>query len=117
MKRSSGSLRRSLTTAGSCMLSSRTSKLQKKLSINTRGLSVSYDIIHVGELGERVIGSVTDDFVEDIDAIISPHGSPWPKSITDLYVSGVRSYISNDYKSVWCWVDFCGLGNSHTDVY
>ena len=67
--------------------------------------------------GERRIGKTTDEFIEDIDAIISPYDSPWPKRITDLYVSGIHSQISPDYNSVWCWVDFCGLGNALSDVY
>ena len=88
-----------------------------KLALNTRGMSVSYDIVHIGLKGEFVIGSVSDEFIEDIDAIITPYNSPWPRRITDLYVSGIRPFITNDYKSVWCWVDFCGLGIAHTDMY
>lgn len=87
------------------------------LVMNTKAGNIIYDIVHVADNGERRIGKTTDEFIEDIDAIISPYDSPWPKRITDLYVSGIHSQISPDYNSVWCWVDFCGLGNALSDVY
>ena len=80
--------------------------------------AITYDIVHLSNKGrERIIGKTTVEFVEDIEAIITPHGSPYPKRITDLYVSGIHSYIASDYQSVWCWVDFCGLGDALSDVY
>lgn len=79
--------------------------------------NAQYDIVHISERGERVIGNTSDEFVEDVDAIISPYGSDWPKRITGLYVSGIHTQISDNYKDAWCWVDFCGLGQGHTDVY
>ncbi len=88
-----------------------------KLMLDRYSSSAMYDIVHVSARGERVIGRVTDDFIEDVDAIITPYGSPWPRRITDLFVSGVHTQISQDYKQAWCWVDFCGLGTGHTDVY
>ena len=87
------------------------------LVMNVNPGSISYDIYHVSNNGERKIGKTTIDLVEDIDAIITPYGSPWPKRITDLYVSGINSQISSDFHSVWCWVDFCGLGTAVSDVY
>ena len=80
-------------------------------------MSITYRIIHTTDKGARVIGTVTNDFVNDIDAIISPYKSPWPRRITGLYVSGIHSQISENLDRVWCWVDFCGLGVAHTDVY
>lgn len=88
-----------------------------KLLMDTNSRSISYNIVHVSENGERVIGSVTSEFMDDIDAIITPYNSPWPRRITDLYVSGIHSNISSDFESVWCWVDFCGLGTAHNDIY
>lgn len=82
---------------------------------NTR--TVSYDIYHLSDDGERKIGETTVDLIEDIDTIITPYNSPWPKRIKDLYVSGIHSWISSDFRSVWCWVDFCGLGTAITDAY
>lgn len=87
------------------------------LVMNNHAQNITYDIVHVSENGERKIGKTSNQLTEDIDAIISPYESPWPKRITDLYVSGVHSQISLDFQSVWCWVDFCGLGNALTDVY
>ncbi|WP_026528259.1 UvrD-helicase domain-containing protein [Butyrivibrio sp. VCD2006] len=88
-----------------------------KLVLDRYSSSAMYNVVHVSVRGERVIGRVTDDFVEDVDAIITPYGSPWPRRITDLFVSGVHTQISQDYKQAWCWVDFCGLGSGHTDIY
>jgi len=88
-----------------------------KLVMDRYSSSVMYNIVHISVSGERVIGKVTDDFIEDVDAIITPYNSPWPRRITDLYVSGIHTQISEDYKHAWCWVDFCGLGAGHTDVY
>lgn len=88
-----------------------------KLMMDSNSRSISYNVVHVSENGERIIGSVTSDFVDDIDAIVTPYNSPWPRRITDLYVSGIHSNISNEFDSVWCWVDFCGLGTAHNDVY
>lgn len=85
------------------------------LDINSR--NVTYNIVHTSENGDRVIGKTTEEFIDDVDAIISPYGSPWPRRITDLYVSGIYSQISNDFSEVWCWVDFCGLGTAYTDTY
>lgn len=85
------------------------------MNLNTR--SILYEIYHISNNGEKKIGETTMDMVEDIDAIITPYDSPWPKRITDLYVSGIHSQISQDFKSVWCWVDFCGLGTAVTDAY
>ena len=76
-----------------------------------------YNIVHMSNAGERKIGRTTSELTEDIDAIITPYNSPWPKRITDLYVSGIHSYIDSECKSVWCWVDFCGLGTAFTDSY
>lgn len=87
------------------------------LVLNSNARSLSYDIVHLGELGERKIGNATVELIEDIEAIITPYGSPWPKRITDLYVSGIHSQIASDYQSVWCWVDFCGLGTALNDAY
>ena len=64
-----------------------------------------------------VSGTTTIDFVNDVDAIISPYESPWPKRITDIYVSGIHSQISSDCRHTWCWIDFCGLGLCHTESY
>ena len=88
-----------------------------KLLLDTDSQSISYNIVHTSANGDRVIGRTSEDFVEDVDAVISPYGSPWPRRITDLYVSGIYSKISEDFREVWCWVDFCGLGMAHTDVY
>lgn len=88
-----------------------------KLLLDTNSRSVTYNIVHISENGDRVIGKTTEEFIADVDAIISPYNSPWPKRITDLYVSGIYSQISNDFSEVWCWVDFCGLGTAYTDVY
>ena len=87
------------------------------LVMNSDTRSISYGIYHISSDGERKIGETTVDLIDDIDAIITPYGSPWPKRITDLYVSGIHSQISSDFRSVWCWVDFCGLGNAVTDAY
>ena len=87
------------------------------LVMNNNTVNISYDIVHVGENGERIIGKSSSDLIADIDAVISPYDSPWPKRITDLFVSGIHSQISADYRSVWCWIDFCGLGNALSDAY
>lgn len=79
--------------------------------------NMTYNIVHLSDVGERKIGKTTMELTEDIDAIITPYNSPWPKRITDLYVSGIHSYVASDFKSVWCWVDFCGLGTAFTDSY
>jgi superfamily I DNA/RNA helicase len=88
-----------------------------KLVKNRYSSSAQYDIVHISTRGERIIGKTSDDFIEDVDAIISPYGSDWPRRITDLYVSGIHTHISDNYKDTWCWVDFCGLGKGHTDIY
>ena len=87
------------------------------LVINTQSMNISYDIVHLADDGEHVIGKSSEELVDDIDSIITPYNSPWPKRITDLFVSGIHSQISPDFKSVWCWVDFCGLGETVTDAY
>lgn len=87
------------------------------LVMDNRSMTVGYNIVHISEKGERIIGRATDDLIEDIDAIITPYNSPWPKRISDLYVSGVHSYIANNCENVWCWVDFCGLGLAHNGAY
>lgn len=88
-----------------------------KLVLDTDMGNVQYSIVHTSRNGERIIGKTSVEFIEDVDSIITPYKSPWPRRITDLYVSGVHSKISSDYKAVWCWVDFCGLGTAHTDIY
>ena len=88
-----------------------------KLVLDTNARSVTYNIVHIAENGERIIGKTTEEFIDDVDAIISPYNSPWPKRITDLYVSGIYSQVSDDFSEVWCWVDFCGLGTAYTDIY
>lgn len=88
-----------------------------KLVLDTNARSVTYNIMHTTEKGDRVIGKTTSEFIDDVDAIISPYKSPWPKRITNLYVSGIYSQISNDFSEVWCWVDFCGIGTADTDTY
>lgn len=88
-----------------------------KLILDNNSESVSYNIVHTSEKGDRVIGKVSSEFIEDIDAIITPYNSPWPRRFTDLYVSGIHSNISSTFDEVWCWVDFCGLGTAHNDVY
>lgn len=88
-----------------------------KLAFENDDNSATYNIVHVSNVGERIVGRTTADFIEDVDAIISPYGSPWPRRITDLYVSGIHSRIAKDFNSVWCWIDFCGLGTTHTDIY
>lgn len=87
------------------------------LVLNSSARGLSYDIVHSGPLGERKIGKTTKELIDDIEAIITPYESPWPKRITDLYVSGIYSQIASDYQSVWCWVDFCGLGIALNDSY
>lgn len=87
------------------------------LVLNNIARDLSYDIVHLGTLGEKKIGKTSTELIDDIEAIISPYESPWPKRITDLYVSGIYSQIASDYQSVWCWVDFCGLGTALNDVY
>jgi len=87
------------------------------LVMNPNSRTVSYGIYHISDNGEWKIGEATADLIEDIDAIITPYNSPWPKRIKDLYVSGIHSQISSDFRSVWCWVDFCGLGMAINDVY
>lgn len=87
------------------------------LVMNANTSTITYDVVHVSENGEKRIGKTTEELTEDIDAIISPYESPWPKRITDLYVSGIHSQISPDFNSVWCWVDFCGLGNALSGAY
>lgn len=88
-----------------------------ELIMDANARSVSYNVVHISEKGNRIIGKVTSEFIEDIDAIITPYKSPWPRRITDLYVSGIHSNISSEFDKVWCWVDFCGLGIAHSDVY
>ena len=79
--------------------------------------NITYNIVHLSGKGERVIGVSSIELIEDIDAITSPYNSPWPKRITDIYVSGIHTQISSDFKSAWCWVDFCGLGMAFSDSY
>lgn len=80
-------------------------------------ISLRYNVVHVSGQGERIIGITSKEFLEDIDAITSPYNSPWPKRITDLYVSGIHTHIAANYRSVWCWVDFCGLGMAFSDAF
>ena len=87
------------------------------LVLNSSARDLSYDIVHLGALGGRKIGKASIELIDDIEAIITPYESPWPKRITDLYVSGIYSQIASDYQSVWCWVDFCGLGTALNDAY
>lgn len=88
-----------------------------KLVQNNDNRTVGYNVVHISTFGEHVIAKATMDFVDDVDAIITPYESPWPRRIENLYVSGVHTQISKDYKNAWCWVDFCGLGTAYTDVY
>lgn len=88
-----------------------------KLVMDNNANSIRYNIVHTSDNGDRIIGRTTTEFIDDVDSIIAPYNSPWPRRIVDLYVSGIHSQISNDYKSVWCWIDFCGLGTAYTDVY
>lgn len=88
-----------------------------KLVMDNNSMIVAYDIIHISQNGERKIGRVTNEFIDDVDAIISPYESPWPKRISDIYVSGIHSQISNNREHVWCWIDFCGLGQCQSESY
>ena len=88
-----------------------------KLVMDSNARSVAYNIVHMTENGDRIIGRTSSDFIEDVEAIIAPYDSPWPKWINDLYVSGIHSQISGDFRKVWCWVDFFGLGTAHTGIY
>ncbi|CBK74200.1 Superfamily I DNA and RNA helicases [Butyrivibrio fibrisolvens 16/4] len=88
-----------------------------RVLLDNTGDYLTYNIFHVSEAGEKLIGEMNVDFIDDIDYIITPYDSPWPRRITDLYVSGIHSKISPDFKHTWCWVDFCGLGKASNDVY
>lgn len=87
------------------------------LVMNNKNGIITYDVVHVSENGERKIAETTVELVDDIEAIITPYGSPWPKRILDLYVSGIYTQISKEFDNAWCWVDFCGLGLANSDYY
>jgi superfamily I DNA/RNA helicase len=101
-------------------------KLVRRLSEG----KISYDIVHSKNDVETVIGKTTNEFVEDLSALIKPNFPvDMPASIENLYVTSVYSYIASkdmqdnenittsSKKKVWNWVDFCGLGHLKYDTY
>lgn len=80
-----------------------------------------YNIIHVKDGAEQVIGDVKDLFLNDLEAMIETNDScQWPAEIRELYVTDVftqidQEKVSNGY--LWNWVDFCGIGRLIYDVY
>ena len=78
-----------------------------------------YRIVHVTDEEEHLIGKLTSEFIEDLEAIIQPESyADWPSTIEELYVTGVFThYDTQNRNRVWCWVDFCGLGHVYYDTY
>lgn len=80
-----------------------------------------YNILHVADGKEKLIGEVNSLFLNDLEAMIETDDScQWPGEIRELYVTDVFSHIdSSDGKtdSLWSWVDFCGIGHLVYDVY
>lgn len=78
-----------------------------------------YRIVHVADEKEKVIGKLTQAFINDLEAIIQPETyADWPAVIEELYVTGVFThYDTETINKVWCWVDFCGLGHVYYDTY
>ena len=68
---------------------------------------------------ERIIGRLTTEFIDDLEAIIQPESyADWPSVIEELYVTGVFTHYDTENRNkVWCWVDFCGLGHAYYDTY
>ena len=57
---------------------------------------ISYDIVHSKNDVETVIGKTTNEFVEDLSALIKPNFPvDMPASIENLYVTSVYSYIAS----------------------
>lgn len=88
---------------------------------------VKYEIVHVKDKIETVLGYTTTSFVKEIKRFLYYKVlslTDMPVSIEDLYVYGVYSHIEDkDYlathpdaknkikRSLWNWVDFGGLGH------
>ena len=75
--------------------------------------------MHVTDTEERLIGKLTPEFIDDLEAIIQPEAyADWPSAIEELYVTGVFTHYDTENRNrVWCWVDFCGLGHVYYDTY
>lgn len=80
---------------------------------------LEYRIMHVTDTEERLIGKLTPEFIEDLEAVIQPEAyADWPSAIEELYVTGVFTHYDTENRNrVWCWVDFCGLGHVYYDTY
>lgn len=80
---------------------------------------LEYRIMHVTDTEERLIGKLTPEFIDDLEAIIQPEAyADWPSAIEELYVTGVFTHYDTENRNrVWCWVDFCGLGHVYYDTY
>lgn len=82
-----------------------------------------YNILHIANGKEKLIGDVNSLFLNDLEAMIETDDScKWPGEIRELYVTDVFSHIASDSlngatDSIWSWVDFCGIGHLIYDVY
>ncbi|WP_031548894.1 UvrD-helicase domain-containing protein [Oribacterium sp. FC2011] len=80
-----------------------------------------YDIVHINDEGERVIGEINTILMDDMEAMLETEDHfQWPIEIHELYVTDVFSNIEfeNDIiRDIWSWVDFCGVGRLVYDVY
>lgn len=86
-----------------------------------------YDIVHIKDEIETVIGRCTHLLDDDIEALLDTDDSfQWPAEVRELYVTDVYTHIGDQITetesalgkgNVWNWVDFCGLGRLVYDVY
>ena len=86
-----------------------------------------YDIIHIKDEVETIIGRATKMLEDDIEVLLDTDDRfQWPHEIRDIYVNDVYTFISENISNsnhalgldnVWNWVDFCGLGRLVYDVY
>lgn len=86
-----------------------------------------YNIVHVKDEVETVVGRCTKKLEEDIEVFAGTDDVfQWPCEIRDLYVNDVFTNIHESVTvddarvsqdNVWTWIDFCGLGRLIYDVY
>ena len=80
-----------------------------------------YNIVHIKDTAERIIGEVKNLMLDDLEAMLETDDSfQWPSEIRELYVTDVFTNIDTESYSqdgLWSWVDFCGIGRLLYDVY
>ena len=89
--------------------------------------ALRYDIVHVKDGKEMVLGCVSKMLIEDLEAMLQTDDNwQWPAEIRELYVTDVYTHLSETINTnlnaqmeekVWNWVEFCGLGRLVYDIY